>query len=202
MATTFTTDAAKAANLRLVEEENKGLQALHDTIVAYRANRRQGNAHTKSRAEVAGSGKKLWKQKGTGRARMGSARSPIWSGGGVVFGPKTRDWSIKVPQKVKTLAFRTALTNRIAAGDVLNIDAFAINDGKTRSFISQVKALTDASKVLIIAEKFDELTFRSARNVQPVLLMSAAEVNAEHLLNYDKIVIVSDAFETLARRTA
>jgi len=202
MATTFTIAAAKSANLRLVEEEGKGLQALHDTIVAYRANRRQGNANTKSRAEVAGSGKKLWKQKGTGRARMGSARSPIWSGGGVVWGPKTRDWSIQVPKKVKSLAFRTALTSRINAEDVINVESFAVADGKTKSFISQVAALTDATKVLVIASSFDELTFRAARNVQSVLLMSAAEVNAEHLLAYDKIVIVSDALETLARRTA
>jgi large subunit ribosomal protein L4 len=202
MATTFTLEAAKSANLRLVEEEGKGLQALHDTIVAYRANRRQGNANTKSRAEVAGSGKKLWKQKGTGRARMGSARSPIWSGGGVVWGPKTRDWSIKTPKKVKALAFRTALTDRIASSDVINVDSFAIADGKTKSFISAVAALTDAKKVLIVAEKFDEVTFRSARNVQSVLLMSAAELNAEHLLNCDKIIIVNDALETLARRTA
>ncbi|TLD69122.1 50S ribosomal protein L4 [Phragmitibacter flavus] len=202
MATTFTLEAAKTANLRLVEEEGKGLQALHDTITAYRANRRQGNANTKSRAEVAGSNKKLWKQKGTGRARMGSARSPIWSGGGVVWGPKTRDWSIKTPKKVKALAFRTALTDRIASADVINVDSFAITDGKTKSFISAVAALSDAKKVLIVSEKFDEVTFRSARNVQSVLLMSAAELNAEHLLNCDKIILVSDALETLARRTA
>lgn len=202
MANTFTIEAAKSANLRLVEEEGKGLQALHDTIIAYRANRRQGNANTKSRAEVAGSGKKLWRQKGTGRARMGSVRSPVWTGGGVVWGPRTRDWSIKVPKKVKALAFRTALTNRIAAGDVLNVDTFSIPDGKTKSFIKAIGDLTDAKKVLIISGSFDDVTFRSARNVQRVLLMSAAEVNAEHLLNYDKIVIASSALETLASRTA
>lgn len=202
MANTFTIEAAKSANLRLVEEEGKGLQALHDTITAYRANRRQGNANTKNRSEVAGSGKKLWKQKGTGRARMGSARSPIWTGGGVVWGPRTRDWTIKVPKKVKSLAFRTALTNRIGAGDVINVESFAIADGKTKSFVKAINEITTDKKVLVISANFDDATFLSARNVQRVLLMSAAEVNAEHLLNYDKIVIVSSALETLANRTA
>jgi len=197
----LTVEGAKQANLQLVEG-HKGKQALHDVIVAYRANRRQGNASTKTRAEVAGSGKKLWKQKGTGRARMGSARSPIWSGGGVVFGPKPRDYSKKVTKSVKSLAFRTALTSRINAGDVLTTESFAIADGKTKSFVKSIESYTDVTKVLVIASAFDELTFRSGRNVQKVLLMSADEVNAEHLLAYDKIIIVNDAFETLARRTA
>ncbi|MEZ0386265.1 MAG: 50S ribosomal protein L4 [Verrucomicrobium sp.] len=197
----LTIEAAKQANVQTVEGR-KGAHALHDTIIAYRANRRQGNASTKSRNEVAGSGKKLWKQKGTGRARMGSARSPIWSGGGVVWGPKPRDYSKKIPRQVKTLAFRTALTSRINDGDVLTTGEFKVEDGKTKSFIAVVAGLTDAKKVMVIATKFDELTFRSGRNVQNVQLMSAAEVNAEHLLGYDKIIISGDALETIARRTA
>jgi large subunit ribosomal protein L4 len=197
----LTVEGAKQANLQLVEGR-KGQQALHDVIVAYRANRRQGNASTKSRAEVAGSNKKLWKQKGTGRARMGSVRSPIWSGGGVVFGPKPRDYSKKVTKSVKTLAFRTALTSRITAGDVFSTDTFSIADGKTKTFVKAIEAYTDNAKVLVIANGFDEMTFRSGRNVQGVLLMSADEVNSEHLLFYNKIIITADAFETLARRTA
>ncbi|MEY4485459.1 MAG: ribosomal protein [Verrucomicrobiota bacterium] len=197
----LTIDAAKQAKLNLVEG-HKGKQALHDVIVAYRANRRAGTASTKSRAEVAGSGKKLWNQKGTGRARMGSARSPIWSGGGVVFGPKPRDYSKKVTKSVKTLAFRTALTSRIAAGDVLRTEAFAIADGKTKSFVKAIAAHTDDSKVLVVSKSFDENTFLSGRNVQDVLLMSADEVNAEHFLAYNKIIITDSALETLERRTA
>ncbi|CAN5849401.1 50S ribosomal protein L4 [soil metagenome] len=197
----LTIDAAKQAKLNLVEG-HKGTQALHDVIVAYRANRRAGTACTKSRAEVAGSGKKLWNQKGTGRARMGSARSPIWSGGGVVFGPKPRDYSKKVTKSVKTLAFRTALTSRIAAGDVLRTEDFAVADGKTKSFVKAIAEHTDNSKVLVVAKSFDENTFRSGRNVQDVLLMSADEVNAEHFLAYNKIIITDSALETLERRTA
>lgn len=198
----LTLEAAKQASFNLVDQKHKGMQALHETVVAYQANRRQGNACTKSRAEVAGSGKKLWRQKGTGRARMGSVRSPIWRGGGVVWGPKPRDYSKKILPKVKSLAFRKALTSRIADGDVLITSSFAIGDGKTKTFVKTVQALTDASKILVLAVAFDELTFRSGRNVPGVQLMSASDVNAEHLLNYQKIIIVGEALENLARRTA
>jgi large subunit ribosomal protein L4 len=200
-ATVLSTEAAKQASLNLVEG-HQGKQALNDAVVAYRANRRQGNACTKSRAEVSGSGKKLWRQKGTGNARMGSKRSPIWSGGGVVFGPKPRDYSKKIPKNVKKLALRTALTARIADGAVLTIDSFAVADGKTKSFVSTIAGLATAKKVLVVGQNFDEVTFRSARNVQNVQLISAEEVNAEHLLLYPQVLVTSDALATLARRTA
>ena len=193
-------DAAKKANLNLVEG-HQGTQALHDTVVAYRANRRTGTASTKGRGAVRGSGKKLWAQKGTGNARMGSRRSPIWVGGGVAWGPKPRDFSKDTPKQVKKLAFRAALTARINDGDILTVSAFAVKDGKTKTFVSTVQGLTDSRKVLLVG-KFDEPTFRAGRNVQAVQLISAEDVNAEHLLNYDKVLVTSDALETLARRTA
>jgi large subunit ribosomal protein L4 len=199
-ATVLSTEAAKQASLNLVEG-HQGKQALNDVVVAYRANRRQGNACTKSRAEVSGSGKKLWRQKGTGNARMGSKRSPIWSGGGVVFGPKPRDYSKTIPKNVKKLALRTALTARINDGAVLTIDSFAVADGKTKSFVSTVERLSNAKKVLVVGQ-FDELTFRSGRNVQNVQLISAEDVNAEHLLLYPQVLVTTDALATLARRTA
>lgn len=199
-ATILSAEAAKQANIQLTEG-HKGSQALSDALVAYRSNRRQGNAHSKNRSEVSGSGKKLWNQKGTGNARMGSKRSPIWSGGGVVFGPKTRDWSKKTTKNVRKLALRTALTARIADGAVSTIPGLSIADGKTKSFISAVGALSTAKKTLIVGS-FDELTFRSARNVQNVQLISAEEVNAEHLLLYPQVLVIADALPTLARRTA
>ncbi len=199
-ATVLSTESAKQASLNLVEG-HQGKQALNDVLVAYRANRRQGNAHTKSRAEVSGSGSKLWNQKGTGNARMGSKRSPIWSGGGVVFGPKTRDWSKKTTKNVRKLAFRTALTARITDGGISTIPGFAVSDGKTKSFVSAVSALSTAKKTLIVGA-FDELTFRSARNVQNVQLISAEEVNAEHLLLYPQVLVIADSLPILARRTA
>ncbi len=199
-ATPLSIEAAKQANLNLVEGR-QGSQALHQTVVAYRANRRSGTACTKNRSEVSGSGKKLWRQKGTGRARMGSVRSPIWSGGGVVFGPRPRDYSKKTPKNVKKLALRTALTARVNDGAVYSVDSFAVADGKTKTFVSTVSGLIDARKVLIIGA-FDELTFRAGRNVQQVQLVSAEDVNAEHLLGYDAILLTKEAIETLARRTA
>lgn len=193
-------ETAQKASLNLVEG-HQGKQALHDTITAYRANRRQGTASTKGRGAVRGSGKKLWKQKGTGNARMGSRRSPIWVGGGVAWGPKPRDFSKATPKNVKRLAFRTALTARIQDGDVLTIGSFSVADGKTKTFVSTVQALSDSHKILLVG-KFDEMTFRAGRNVQSVQLISAEDVNAEHLLNYDKVLMTSEALETLARRTA
>lgn len=201
-ATILSADTAKAANIQLTEGY-KGSQALNDAVVAYRANRRQSNAHTKNRSEVSGSGKKLWNQKGTGNARMGSKRSPIWSGGGVVFGPRnTTVYAKKLPKSTKKLALRAALTARILDGEVLTTASFAIADGKTKSFIAAINGLTTAKKVLLIGKGFDEVTFRAARNVQNVQLISADDVNAEHLLLYPSVVVTGDALETLAKRTA
>ncbi|MCB1212094.1 MAG: 50S ribosomal protein L4 [Verrucomicrobiales bacterium] len=199
-ATALSIESARSASINLVDGY-QGSQALADTLVAYRANRRSGTACTKNRSEVSGSGKKLWNQKGTGRARMGSVRSPIFSGGGVVFGPRPRDYSKKIPKNVRKLALRTALTGRIRDGSVFDIQSFSVADGKTKSFVSAVNALTEGKKILIVGT-FDETTFRSARNVQNVQLISASEVNSEHLLAYDKVLLTSEAIETLARRTA
>lgn len=201
-ATILSAEAAKQANIQLTEGY-KGAQALNDALVAYRSNRRQGNAHSKNRSEVAGSGKKLWNQKGTGNARMGSKRSPIWKGGGVVFGPRnTRNYKKVIPKGTKKLALRAALTSRILGGEVLTTNSFQIADGKTKSFIATVNALTTAKNVLVIGKGFDELTFRAARNVQNVQLISADDVNAEHLLLFRSVVVTGDALETLAKRTA
>jgi large subunit ribosomal protein L4 len=132
---------------------------------------------------------------------MGSRRSPIWVGGGVVFGPRPRDYSKVIPKKLKRLALRRALTERVKDGDVLTTANFSVADGKTKTFVQTLKGLTDATKVLVLG-KFDDLTFRSARNVPTVLLFSATDVNSEQLLNFDKIVVTSEALETLAQRTA
>jgi large subunit ribosomal protein L4 len=199
-ATIFSIEAAKQANFNLTEGD-KGKGLIHQAVVTYRANRRSGTACAKTRNEVSGSGKKLWNQKGTGNARMGSVRSPIWRGGGVVWGPRPRDYSKALPPKMKRLAFRAALTARISDGDVLTIPSFSISDGKTKSFVAQVKTITDAKKIMIIGT-FDESTFRSARNVQYVQLARPEEVNAENLLNYAKVVVTGDALDILAKRTA
>src|ERR671916_3009946 len=131
----LTADAARNANIALIDN-GKGTQAVHDVVVAMRAARRSGSANSKTKAEVNLSGAKPWRQKGTGRARAGCKSSPIWRGGGVVFGPKPRDYSKKVSKTVRRLAFQKALTERINAGDVLMIDAFAVTELKTKAFLN------------------------------------------------------------------
>ena len=196
----LTKTAAKEAKIALVEG-GRGTQAVHDAVVAMRAARRSGSANTKSKADVNLSGAKPWRQKGTGRARAGYKSSPIWRGGGVVFGPKPRDYSKKVPKSVRRLAFQKALSERINSGDVLMIDAFALKDIKTKSFVQLVKKQTDARKVLIVSDAFDENTYKSARNVKPVKLATASDVNTEQLLAFEKILVTEKGLEKLAERT-
>ena len=196
----LTKAAAKEAKIELIES-GRGTQAVHDVVVAMRAARRSGSANTKTKAEVDLSGAKPWRQKGTGRARAGYASSPIWRGGGVVFGPKPRDYSKKVSKTVRRLAFQKALSERINAGDVLTIDKLGVSEIKTKSFVSMVKKATDARKVLLISDSFDEKTLKSARNVKSARLATASDVNTEQLLAFEKIVVTPKALELLAERT-
>lgn len=197
----LTADAAKDAKIELIEG-GRGTQAVHDVVVAMRAARRSGSANTKTKAEVNLSGAKPWRQKGTGRARAGYKSSPIWRGGGVVFGPKPRDYSKKVSKTTRRLAFQKALSERINAGDILTLDTFAVKEAKTKSFLSLLGQHTDAKTVLILSDAFDENTYRAARNVKPVLLATAKDVNTEQLLAFDKILVTGAALEQLAGRTA
>src|SRR4051795_2178136 len=134
----LTKAGAKEAKIDLIED-GRGTQAVHDAVVAMRAARRSGSANTKTKAEVNLSGAKPWRQKGTGRARAGYKSSPIWRGGGVVFGPKPRDYTKKVSKTTRRLAFQKALTERINAGDILTLDTFAVTEAKTKSFLSLLK---------------------------------------------------------------
>jgi large subunit ribosomal protein L4 len=198
-ATTLTIEAAKAAKIDIVEN-GKYSQVVHDVVVALRANRRSGTASVKTKATVNGSGAKPWRQKGTGRARAGYKTSPVWSGGGVVFGPHPHDYSKKVAKGVKKLAFRKALSERIKGGDVLIVPTFAVKEPKTKQFLAALGAITPESKTLVISSTFDNTTYLSARNVQPTLLITAAEVNTEQLLNFRKIVITNDGLTQLSER--
>jgi large subunit ribosomal protein L4 len=200
-ATVFTAEEAKKAKIELITDSEKGRQAVHDVVVAMRANRRRGTASTKTKGEVALSGAKPWRQKGTGRARAGDKASPIWVGGGVVFGPRPRSYAKNTPKKVKVLAFRKALSERTLAGDVLIVDAFAVKEAKTKQFISLLgETAKDARKTLVIGNSFDEKTYLAGRNVQNALLARAADVNTEQLLAFDKIVITKEALATLSER--
>lgn len=197
----LTIEAAKAANIEVIEN-GKYSQVVHDTVTAMRANRRSGTASVKTKATVNGSGSKPWRQKGTGRARAGYKSSPVWVGGGVVFGPHPRDYSKKVAKGVKRIALRKALSERIKMGDVLIIDAFAVKEAKTKQFVAALGKITDEPKTLVISAAFDDTTYLAARNVQPTLLITSAEVNTEQLLNYRKIVITNDGLAQIADRLA
>jgi large subunit ribosomal protein L4 len=175
-------------------------QVIHDTITAYRAAQRSGTACTKTVAEVAGSGKKPWRQKGTGRARAGLVRSPIWRKGGVVFGPKPRDYSKDLPKGTRKLAFEQALSTRIQEGDVVVVDALDINAPKTKEFVGILKGLKVEGKTLVIHDTISENLRKASRNVEGVNAVSADSVNVYQLLNCRKIVLTKTALEKLAAR--
>jgi large subunit ribosomal protein L4 len=199
-ATILTADAAKKASIDIITD-GKGTQAVHDVVVAMRANRRSGTASVKTKATVNLSGKKPWKQKGTGRARAGYASSPVWSGGGVVHGPHPRSYAKKTPKAVKRLAFRKALSARILGGDVLVVDSFEVKEGKTKAFVNLIKGIAgDVRRTLVVSVSFSDVTFLAARNVANDLLMTASEVNTENLLAFDKIIITKDALAALGNR--
>lgn len=200
MAKTLTIDEAKAANLTL--EAEKGNQAVHDLVVAYQANRRSGTACAKTRGEVSGNNKKMFRQKGTGNARHGTNKAPIFVGGGVVFGPRPRSYAKTVPRKVRKLALRRVLNDTIASEKVVSVDSFAVADGKTKSFVKSVSETCPAATVLVVAKSFDDKTYLAARNVAWAQLETAENVNIEQLLKYQGVIITEDALETLAARTA
>ena len=184
-----------------VIQNGRGTQALQDYIVAYRCNQRQGTRSTKTKGEVAGSGKKPWKQKGTGRARAGMVRSPIWRKGGVVFGPRPRDFSRNLPQQIKNLAFRKAFSERLAANDILVVDDFALTSPRTRDFLGVLKQLKlSGSKMLIVQDQIQKNLMLASRNVPRVDVTTADTLNAYQLLSFDKIVFTRKAFSASADR--
>ena len=182
-------------------EDGKGTQAVHDTVTAYRAAQRSGTACTKNVGEVSGSNKKPWRQKGTGRARAGSNQSPLWVGGGVVFGPKPRDFSKKVSKKTRALALRKALSERLKAGDVLVLDDLKLASGKTKEFIKVIKALDcTGTTTLVVANAEDKNLTQASRNVEKVALTTSDSLNTYDVLRPDKLVFTKSAFEIVEAR--
>jgi large subunit ribosomal protein L4 len=181
-------------------EGGKGTQAVHDTVVAYNAAQRMGTASTKTMGEVAGSGKKPWRQKGTGRARAGSFASPLWRGGGVVFGPKPRDFGKKVSRKTKQLALRKALTERLKAGDVIVVDELKLESAKTKDFVVLLSALELSGSALIVAQGTDKNLTLASRNIPNVALATSDSLNTYDVLRPDKLVFTRGAFEQVESR--
>jgi large subunit ribosomal protein L4 len=181
-------------------EGDKGLQAVKEVVVAINANNRQGTHSTKTRGEVRGGGKKPWRQKGTGRARAGSIRSPLWSGGGVVFGPKPRDYSKKINGKVKSLAFSRALFDRASAGELAVIEQFGAAPSKTKVVSQVVSRIAPKGKILLVDAPFTAETARAARNIGRVSLQEAAKLNTLDLCQYQKIVVSAKALDAIIAR--
>jgi large subunit ribosomal protein L4 len=183
-------------------ENGRGTEAVHQVIVAYNAAQRMGTACTKNAGEVAGTNKKPWRQKGTGRARAGSFQSPLWRGGGVVFGPKPRDFSKKVNRTTRELALRKALSERLKAGDVLIVDDLKLPSAKTRDFLVVLNALQVEGTALIVAHGADKNLQLASRNVSRVELTTGDSVNTYQVLRSGKLVFTRGAFEQVEKRLA
>ncbi|AEG58596.1 50S ribosomal protein L4 [Desulforamulus ruminis] len=165
---------------------------LHDAVVMQLANQRQGTHDTKTRAEVRGGGRKPWRQKGTGRARAGSTRSPIWRSGGVVFGPHPRDYSYSLPKKVRRLALKSALSSKVLDNDIIVLDGLTMDAPKTKE-MSRILGNLKADKALVVTADRDVNVEKSARNIEGVKPLKAEGVNVYDLLKYTKLVITKDA---------
>ncbi|MBF2026460.1 MAG: 50S ribosomal protein L4 [Oscillatoriales cyanobacterium C42_A2020_001] len=183
-----------------VAAEQSASHVVHRALVRQLANARQGTVSTKTRAEVSGGGRKPWRQKGTGRARAGSNRSPLWRGGGVIFGPKPRDYSLKMNRKERRLALRTAFQSRI--DDLIVVQDFAdkLPRPKTKDLVNALKGWgvdTAESKVLLILAERNEMIYLSARNIEKLRLISASNLNVFDLLVADYIVVTASAIEKI-----
>ena len=192
-------DAGQASIELKVAREESAAHVVHRALVRQLANQRQGNASTKTRAEVRGGGRKPWRQKGTGRARAGSIRSPLWRGGGVIFGPKPRDYTLKMNRKERRLALRTAFQSRIA--DLIVVEDFAaqLPRPKTREMVQALSrwGVEPDKKVLIIMAERNEAVYLSARNIEKLRLISANNLNVFDLLAADYIVATPAALEKI-----
>ncbi|MFD2868647.1 50S ribosomal protein L4 [Kurthia sp. 3B1D] len=166
---------------------------LFDAVIAQRASLRQGTHKTKGRSEVSGGGRKPWRQKGTGRARQGSIRSPQWRGGGIVFGPTPRSYAYKLPKKVRRLALKSALSNKVAETNFVVVDALTLDAPKTKDFVKVLADLSVATKSLIVTADVNENVALSARNIPGVTVLTAEGINVLDLVSANKVVITKDA---------
>ncbi|HHW39849.1 MAG TPA: 50S ribosomal protein L4 [Syntrophomonadaceae bacterium] len=166
---------------------------LHQAVVRHLANRRSGTASTKNRGEVQGSGRKPWRQKGTGRARVGSIRSPLWRKGGIVFGPKPRSYSQALPKKMRRLAVKSALSTRVQDGDLIVIEDIRLPEPKTREVARLLENLEAKSTALLVLPERDEMVERAARNLPGVGIALANQLNAYDLLAVDKVIMTKNA---------
>ena len=171
--------------------------AVYTVVKNLLANRRQGTQSAKTRAEVRGGGRKPWRQKGTGRARQGSIRSPQWKGGGVVFAPKPRDYSYTTPKKVRRVALKSALTSKVQEKELIVLDELKLDQAKTKDMVKVLKAINADEKALVVIKRPDENIIRSARNLPTVLTTNANTLNVYDILKYNSLIITKEALEEI-----
>ena len=211
MATTLAIKGAAGDDVSTIEiqdewlERAKGEQAVKDSVVAYMAGLRSGTASTKTRGKVSGGGAKPWRQKGTGRARSGSSRSPVWRGGGIAFGPQPRNYDKKVNRKVEKLALRRAFTERLDAGEIIVVDKIADvcdenKEPKTKKMLAFLNAVAGTESVLLLDAEVEPEVALSIRNLQEALVLEAANVNTYLMLSFKKVVITKAGLEALGER--
>ena len=198
----FNTDNKKVGEVEL-NDALFGLEVkqyvLHDVVKMQLANRRAGTASTKTRSEVRGGGAKPWRQKGTGRARAGTRNSPIWRGGGTTFGPKPRDYSYKLPKKVRKLGLRMALSTRFSEANMVVLDAFNLDDIKTKKFLEIMKKLEIDNGLIVIPERNENLE-KSSRNVHGFKVISSAGLNVYDVLLHRRLVLLQPCLDQLEER--
>ncbi len=183
-------------------ELEKGSQAVHECVVGFLAGQRAGTACTKTRGNVRGGGAKPFRQKGLGRARSGSIRNPIWTGGGTIFGPTPRSYAKKINKKVRKLALKRAFSERLEEGSVIVLDKIEFADGKTKSASAFLKTLQVSRNALIVIPEYTESMISATGNLDRLVLRSAGTVNVYELLRFTKVIFTKDSLDILIKRMA
>ncbi|OIJ17139.1 50S ribosomal protein L4 [Anaerobacillus alkalilacustris] len=194
----FNQNGTQVGDIELAEtvfgiEPNESV--LHDAVVMQQASLRQGTHDVKGRSEVRGGGRKPWRQKGTGRARQGSIRSPQWVGGGVVFGPTPRSYSYKLPKKVRRLAIKSALSSKVVAEEIVVLEGLNLEAPKTKEMVSILSGLSADRKALVVTADYNDNVALSARNIPGVTFVTAEGINVLDVLKHDKLVITKEAVQ-------
>ena len=192
----FETTGKKVSDIELSEGIfgiTPNVSAMHLVVVNYLANQRQGTQSTRTRSEVSGGGKKPWRQKGSGRARQGSTRSPQWTHGGIAHGPKPRSYGFSINKKVRRLAMKSALSSKVAAEELIVLRGLALDAIKTKEIVKVLSALETGKKVLIVLPEKDDIIYRSARNIAGVKTTLVSTLNVYDILNSDTIIVLEDA---------
>ena len=177
---------------------NEGL--VYQAVRTYLSRQRRGTASSKNRAEVSGSRRKPWRQKGTGRARAGTRQSPIWRGGGVAFGPQPRDFSLSMPKRLRKLALASALTSKIKENDIIIIDEIKSEKGKTSEMALMLRSLSITGKALLVVDSGNDLLKRAARNIKGLSMSSSSTLNTYEILSHDKLILTGDALSAIESR--